>query len=75
MAWRFSSSTASAAASPLSSASAGATRTAQWRSFKTYTLCDALSFVLMERLGVLGAIAFDRHFREFGRFQLLDALP
>lgn len=42
---------------------------------KTYTLCDALSFVLMERLGVLGAIAFDRHFREFGRFQLLDALP
>lgn len=38
---------------------------------KTYSLCDALSFVVMERLGIAEAIAFDRHFREYGRFTLL----
>lgn len=42
---------------------------------KTYTLCDALSFVVMERLGIDEAIAFDRHFREYGRVRLLDAPP
>jgi predicted nucleic acid-binding protein len=38
---------------------------------KTYSLCDALSFVVMERLGIPEAIAFDRHFREYGRFNIL----
>jgi predicted nucleic acid-binding protein len=38
---------------------------------KSYSLCDALSFVVMERLGVSEAIAFDRHFREYGRFTIL----
>lgn len=38
---------------------------------KTYSFCDALSFVDMERLGVAEAIAFDRHFREYGRFTVL----
>lgn len=38
---------------------------------KTYSLCDALSSVVMERLGVTEAIAFDRHFREYGRFTIL----
>jgi predicted nucleic acid-binding protein len=38
---------------------------------KAYSLCDALSFVVMERLGIYEAIAFDRHFREYGRFALL----
>jgi predicted nucleic acid-binding protein len=38
---------------------------------KTYSLCDALSFVVMERLGITEAIAFDRHFREYGRFTIL----
>ncbi len=42
---------------------------------KTYSLCDALSFVVMERLGIEEAIAFDRHFREYGRFRLLAAPP
>lgn len=38
---------------------------------KTYSLCDALSFVVMERLGITEAVAFDRHFREYGRFTIL----
>jgi predicted nucleic acid-binding protein len=38
---------------------------------KTYSLCDALSFVVMERLGVGEAIAYDRHFREYGRFRMV----
>ena len=38
---------------------------------KSYSLCDALSFVVMERLAVNEAIAFDRHFREYGRFTIL----
>ncbi len=38
---------------------------------KTYSLCDALSFVVMERLGITEAIAFDRHFRAYGRFTIL----
>lgn len=38
---------------------------------KTYSLCDASSFVVMERLGIRDAIAFDRHFREYGRFIIL----
>jgi uncharacterized protein len=38
---------------------------------KSYSLCDALSFVVMERLHIDQAIAFDRHFREYGRFTVL----
>jgi predicted nucleic acid-binding protein len=38
---------------------------------KTYSLCDALSFVIMERLGITEAIAFDRHFREYGQLTIL----
>lgn len=38
---------------------------------KDYSFCDALSFVVMERLRIQEAIAFDRHFREFGRFTIL----
>jgi predicted nucleic acid-binding protein len=38
---------------------------------KSYSLCDALSFVVMERLRITDAIAFDRHFRQYGRFNLL----
>ncbi|MBI4872873.1 MAG: type II toxin-antitoxin system VapC family toxin [Candidatus Riflebacteria bacterium] len=38
---------------------------------KTYSLCDALSFVVMERLELIEVIAFDRHFRDYGRFTLL----
>jgi uncharacterized protein len=38
---------------------------------KSYSLCDAQSFVVMERLGIAEAVAFDRHFREYGRFTIL----
>ena len=38
---------------------------------KTYSLCDAMSFVVMARLGITDAIAFDRHFAEYGQFALL----
>jgi predicted nucleic acid-binding protein len=39
---------------------------------KTYSLCDALSFIVMERLHIREAIAFDRHFRSYGRFTILE---
>ena len=35
---------------------------------KSYSLCDALSFVVMERLGVTEAISYDADFRSYGRF-------
>jgi uncharacterized protein len=38
---------------------------------KLYSFCDALSFVVMERLGIQEAIAFDRDFRSYGRFTIL----
>ena len=38
---------------------------------KTYSFCDALSFMVMERLGVTEAMAFDRHFREYGKLTIL----
>jgi hypothetical protein len=38
---------------------------------KAYSLCDAASFVVMKRLGIRKAIAFDRHFREYERFIIL----
>jgi predicted nucleic acid-binding protein len=38
---------------------------------KTYSLCDALSFVVMERLGIGEAVAYDAHFHQYGRFRIL----
>ena len=38
---------------------------------KDYSLCDALSFVVMQRLDLSEAVAFDRHFRQYGCFKLL----
>ena len=40
---------------------------------KTYSFCDALAFVVMQRLRIKDAIAFDRHFREYGRFTMMEA--
>ena len=38
---------------------------------KSYSLCDTLSFVVMERLRIRDAISFDQDFRSYGRFTLL----
>lgn len=38
---------------------------------KDFSLCDALSFVVMERLKITHAASFDVHFRQYGRFVVL----
>ena len=38
---------------------------------KTYSLCDAASFLLMRRLGVTEALTTDRHFEQEGFVRLL----
>lgn len=38
---------------------------------KDYSFCDALSFALMLSRGIRTAFTFDRHFRQFGRFDVL----
>ena len=39
---------------------------------KNFSLVDASSFALMERLGLRRVIAFDPHFRQYGRFMVLQ---
>ena len=38
---------------------------------KSYSLCDAISFVVMGRLGVRRVASFDEHFRQFGEFEVI----
>jgi uncharacterized protein len=38
---------------------------------KSYSLCDAVSFVVMERLRIRRAASFDQHFRQYGKFEVL----
>jgi len=38
---------------------------------KDWTLCDAISFAVLDRRRVGRAFTFDRHFRQFGRIQVL----
>jgi len=38
---------------------------------KTYSLCDVISFTIMHRLEITRAVSFDRHFRQFGGFDIL----
>ena len=38
---------------------------------KTYSLCDAVSFVLMRRLGIADALTTDQHFEQEGFRRLL----
>lgn len=39
---------------------------------KSYSFCDALSFVVMEQLGLTDAFAFDSDFRTFGKIVLVS---
>lgn len=39
---------------------------------KRYSFCDALSFVIMEQLGIAEALAFDGDFKSYGKFVLLS---
>ena len=38
---------------------------------KDWSLCDAISFAVIESRGVQRAFSFDEHFRQFGRFTVL----
>jgi predicted nucleic acid-binding protein len=38
---------------------------------KQYSLCDAISFVVMQRMGIARAATFDVHFRQFGEFEIV----
>ena len=39
---------------------------------KEYSLCDAISFVIMKRLNIRRAAAFDDHFRQLGGIEIVD---
>ncbi len=39
---------------------------------KSYSFCDALSFIAMERLGLTDALAFDEDFRSYGKIVVLS---
>lgn len=36
-----------------------------------WTLCDAISFAVLDARGVSHAFTFDHHFRQYGRFRTL----
>ena len=38
---------------------------------KDWSFCDAISFAVLEQRGVPAAFTFDRHFRQYGRFEIL----
>jgi predicted nucleic acid-binding protein len=41
---------------------------------KDFSFCDAASFALIERLRIPRVMAFDRHFRQYRKFELLDSV-
>jgi len=41
---------------------------------KSFSFADALSFVIMNRWAVRRAVSFDGHFKQYGRFELIDAV-
>jgi predicted nucleic acid-binding protein len=38
---------------------------------KDWTLCDAISFAMLDARHIARAFTFDHHFRQYGRFQVL----
>ncbi len=45
----------------------------QARQDKTYSLCDAVSFVLMRERGIMEALTTDKHFEQEGFIKLLPS--
>jgi uncharacterized protein len=45
------------------------------RQDKTYSLCDAVSFVLMRKNGISAALTTDKHFEQEGFIRLLTPEP
>jgi predicted nucleic acid-binding protein len=39
---------------------------------KSFSFFDAVSFVVMERLGLKRVVTFDRHFEQFGDFEIIN---
>lgn len=39
---------------------------------KSYSLCDAVSFVVIRRLALKQVLTFDNHFRQFGEFEIVS---
>jgi predicted nucleic acid-binding protein len=39
---------------------------------KGWSFCDAVSLVVMRRLGLRRAASFDQHFRQFGEFEIVE---
>ena len=44
------------------------------RQDKAYSLCDAISFILMRRVGITDALTTDRHFEQEGFVRLLPPI-
>jgi predicted nucleic acid-binding protein len=42
---------------------------------KDWSLCDAISFAVLESRRVRTAFTFDHHFRQYGRFEILGHRP
>lgn len=42
---------------------------------KDWSLCDAISFAVLESRGARTAFTFDHHFRQFGRFEVIGSGP
>jgi predicted nucleic acid-binding protein len=42
---------------------------------KDWSLCDAISFAVLESREARTAFTFDRHFRQYGRFEVLGLAP
>jgi predicted nucleic acid-binding protein len=39
---------------------------------KSYSFCDAVSFVVMERMGLKRVVTFERHFEQFSDFEIIN---
>jgi predicted nucleic acid-binding protein len=40
---------------------------------KSYSFCDAVSFAVMMRLGIRRVVTFDAHFRQYGKFEIIES--